>query len=51
MARRAAGRIPLARAQNVLVDVSVVDMMQVSVVKIVLGPSCSMVVCPQSDRC
>src|SRR3989441_998111 len=36
MARRAAGRIPLACAQNVLVDVSVVDMMQVSVVKIVL---------------
>jgi len=34
--RRAASRIHLARAENVLVDVSLVDMMQVPVVKIVL---------------
>jgi hypothetical protein len=36
MGRRAASRIRLARGENVLVDVSVVDMMQVPVVKIVL---------------
>ena len=36
MGRRAASRICLARAENVLVDVSLVDMMQVPVVKIVL---------------
>jgi len=34
--RRAASRIHLARAENVLVDVSLVDMMQVPVVKTVL---------------
>ena len=36
MGRRAASRIRLARGENVLVDMSLVDMMQVPVVKIVL---------------
>lgn len=36
MGRRAASRNCLARAENVLVDVSLVDVMQVPVVKIVL---------------
>jgi len=36
MGRRAASRIRLARGENVLVDVSLVEMMQVPVVKIVL---------------
>jgi len=36
MGRRAASRIRLARGENVLVDVSLVEMMQVPVVKIIL---------------
>jgi len=36
MGRRAASRMCLARAENVLVNVSLVDMMQMPVVKIVL---------------
>jgi hypothetical protein len=36
MGRRAAGRICLTRAEHVLVDVSLVDVMQVPVVQIIL---------------
>jgi len=36
MGRRAASRIRLARGENVLVDMSLVEMMQVPVVKIIL---------------